>query len=354
MSLDAALSPPLMTADLPGIGGRIKVEPEDFVVEEIPAYAPSGSGEFLYLSIEKRDLAAQYFLKELSRRLEIPTGEIGAAGIKDRRAVTRQWISVPAAAEPNLARLEGDGMRVLEVSRHTNKLRAGHLRGNRFTILIRDVAANALALAAPLVERIRNHGLLNYYGPQRFGRDGDTHRIGLEMLLGTGRPVRNPFLRKLSLSAVQSALFNDYLARRWTDGLARTVLAGDVMGKLPQGGIFVAEDVAVEQARFDRREIVTQGPMFGAKMFPSRADAAAREASVLEAHALSLESFRGFGKLLQGTRRHNLVYLDDLAIEAAAEGIRLVFTLPAGSYATVLLRELMKCAVDSDDGERGE
>src|SRR4051812_32451834 len=141
MSLDAAaLSPPLMTANLPGIGGRIKVEPEDFLVEEIPAYEASGSGEFLYLWIEKRDLGAQFFLKELARRLDLPTGEIGTAGLKDRRAVTRQWVSVPASAEPNVARLEGDGIRVLQVGRHSNKLRAGHLRGNRFIIVIRDVS----------------------------------------------------------------------------------------------------------------------------------------------------------------------------------------------------------------------
>lgn len=352
MQFAAALSPPLLTADLPGIAGRIKVEPEDFEVEEIPAYLPSGSGEFLYLRIEKRDLGAQFFLKEVARRLGIAIGEVGSAGLKDRRAVTRQWISVPASAEASLAELDGNGLRVLEVSRHGNKLRAGHLHGNRFRIVVRETLPDALLRAVPIVERLRAHGLPNFYGRQRFGRDGDTHRIGLDLLNGTGRPVRNPFLRKLSLSAVQSALFNESLARRLADGLARNVLPGDVMGKLPFGGIFVAEDVAAEQARFDRREIITQGPIFGAKMFPARADAAAREAELLVAHGLSAESFRGFGKLLQGTRRHNLVYLDDLTLETTREGVRLTFTLPAGSYATVLLAEIMKSEIDGDDQER--
>src|ERR1700733_3684654 len=122
--------PPLLTADLPGIGGKIKVLPEDFEVEEIPAYEPSGQGDFLYLWLEKRDMGAEYFTRQIARRLEIPAGEVGSAGLKDRHAVTRQMISVPAAAEPELAALDGDGIKVLRVSRHTNKLRAGHLHGN--------------------------------------------------------------------------------------------------------------------------------------------------------------------------------------------------------------------------------
>src|SRR5687767_14775303 len=109
-----ALSPPLLTADLPGIGGRIKALLEDFEVEEIPAYLPSGGGEFLYLWIEKRDLGAQYFVGQVARRLGISPGEVGTAGLKDRRAVTRQWVSVPLRAEANLAQLDGDGMRVLQ------------------------------------------------------------------------------------------------------------------------------------------------------------------------------------------------------------------------------------------------
>ena len=133
------------------------------------------------------------------------------------------------------------------------------------------------------------------------------------------------------------------------DGLLRRVQVGDVMGKLPFGGIFTAEDEAAEQARFERREIVTQGPIFGTKMFPARDPAAGREAAVLNEFRLSRESFRGFGKLVQGTRRHNLVYVDDLASEPADGGVVLSFTLPAGSYATMLLREVMKTEVPDED-----
>jgi tRNA pseudouridine13 synthase len=344
MSENLLAPPPLLTANLPGIGGRIKVEPEDFEVEEIPAYQPSGSGDFVYLWIEKRGMGAEFFTRQVARRLGIGPGEVGTAGLKDRHAVTRQWVSVPAAAETNLAALDGDGIRVLQVSRHTNKLRPGHLHGNRFRILVRDVDTANEACLPPLLDRLKQHGLPNFYGSQRFGREGETLRLGLALLRGETpeRKVRNPFLKKLALSAAQSALFNHYLGRRLDDGLLRTVLAGDVMAKIPFGGMFTAEDVAREQARFESREIVSAGPIVGRKTFPAAGVAAERAAAALAACQLSTAQFAGFGKLLQGTRRHNLVYVDDLVSEKIADGQRLSFTLPAGSYATVLLREIMK------------
>src|SRR5437867_4499238 len=178
--LTSALSPPLLTADLPGTGGRIKVVPEDFEVEEIPAYAPSGTGDFLYLWIEKRDMGAEFFTRHIARRLDIPVREIGVAGMKDRRAVTRQMVSVPASATERIADLNGDGLRVLSVNRHSNKLRTGHLHGNRFRILVRD--ATAPERLEPIVNRLKQDGLPNFYGPQRFGRDGETLHWGLALL----------------------------------------------------------------------------------------------------------------------------------------------------------------------------
>jgi tRNA pseudouridine13 synthase len=146
-------------------------------------------------------------------------------------------------------------------------------------------------------------------------------------------------------------MFNDYLALRFTDGLLRTVLPGDVLTKYPLGGIFVAEDAAAEQVRFGRREVVTAGPMFGGRMYAAKGVAAEREAKVLRDNGLSPEAFAGFGKLMSGTRRQNLVYLDDLAAEWERDGLRLSFTLRAGSYATVLLREVMKAPADAPDDD---
>jgi tRNA pseudouridine13 synthase len=340
------MNTPLLTSDLPGVGGRIKVEIADFEVEEIAAYEPAGAGEHLFLWIEKTDLGAEYFARQVARRLNIPNGEVGTAGLKDRRAVTRQWISVPGNCEPALAQLEGNGIRVLKVSRHANKLRPGHLKGNRFRILIRE--ANAID-PAPILERIREQGLPNFYGPQRFGRDGETSTLGMSLLKGEQAKLRNPFLRKLALSAAQSLMFNQYLAQRMADGLLRTVLPGDVMAKWPAGGMFTAEDVSTEQARFDQRETVTAGPMFGRKTFPTKGTAAEREEKILAEAGLTPRSFDGFGKLVMGTRRHNLVYVDELAAEREESGLRLTFTLPAGSYATVLLREVMKADVVGEE-----
>lgn len=352
MSFDPFEPPPLLTADLPGIGGRIKDRPEDFEVEEIPAYEPAGVGGFLYLWVEKRDMGAEYFARQVARRLGIGSGDVGTAGLKDRRAVTRQWVSVPDRVADRVELLQGDGIRVLESRRHSNKLRTGHLHGNRFSILVRDADPGALERLVPLIDRLRRDGVPNFFGPQRFGRGGDTATLGLSLLRPEGPAGSrrlSPFLRKLALSSAQAALFNAYLSRRITAGLFRRVLAGDVMMKWPVGGMFLAYDLPREQQRFDARETVHAGPMFGRKTFAAEAEAAEREAAVLADAQLPCDAFRAFGKLLQGTRRKNLVYADDLSAAPEAAGIRLRFTLPAGSYATVLLRELMK----TPDGQAG-
>jgi tRNA pseudouridine13 synthase len=361
VSFDPWASLPFWTADLPGLGGVLKRQPEDFEVEEIPAYEPSGQGDYLYLWVEKRDMGAEYFLRQVARRLEIPVSEVGSAGLKDRRAVTRQMISVPAQVEGRLDRLTGEGLNLLKISRHGNKLKPGHLHGNRFRVLIRDVEPAAGERLGPLLDRLCREGVPNFYGPQRFGVEGETLRMGYA-LLGleppasgpSARPPRNPFLRRLALSAVQSHVFNHYLSGRIRDGLLRRVLPGDVMAKWPFGGLFRAEEVAREQERFDARETVSAGPLFGRKLFAAVGEAAAREEAALRDLGLSPAVFGGFGKLLQGTRRHNLIYVDGLQADLEAEGVRLSFRLPAGSYATVLLREIMKASSPDPAGDAEE
>lgn len=357
-TFDPLAAPLLLTGDLAGIGGRIKDVPEDFVVEEIPAYEPSGSGDFLYLWVEKRDMGAEYFLRQVARRLGISPGEVGSAGLKDRRAVTRQMISVPATVEERLGDLEGDGIRVLRVNRHGNKIRPGHLHGNRFQITVRDIVPDAASLLAPILERLQRDGFPNYYGTQRMGREGDTVLLGMALLRGEEPPrmsdgrrpnVRSPFLRRLALSAAQSALFNHYLGQRLQDGLFRRVLPGDVMAKWPFGGLFVATEMDKEQARFDARETVTAGPMFGRKTFAAHAEAAEREGAVLRDAGLAAGNFARFGKLLQGTRRHNVVYPGELALQLENGCAQLTVTLPAGTYATVLLQEILKTPGGADE-----
>lgn len=348
-SIDLAV--PLLTPDLPGVGGRLRATPDDFQVDEIPSYEPSGTGDHLYLWVEKRDVGPEHLLRVLADRAGVPVAALGTAGLKDRHAVTRQWVSLPKEAEPRLGQLDGDGIRVLHHSRHVNKLKPGHLRGNRFRIRVRGADRTQADSLTAILDRVRSHGLPNYYGPQRFGRDGSTVELGLNILSGRQRRRIRPFQFKFALSAVQSVAFNRWLALRLSDGLLRTVLPGDVLMKWPAGGLFVSDDPVVDQPRLDARELVPGGPMFGGRMYEARDVAAEREAAALVAVGLPAEAFRGFGKLMSGTRRHALIYLDDLAHEWDADGLVLAFTLPAGSYATVLLAEVMKADASAAETE---
>jgi len=343
---------PYLTAGLPGIGGRLKERPEDFVVEEIPAYEPCGEGEHLFLWVEKTNVAADELTRHIARALRISPRDIGIAGLKDRRAVTRQFVSVPSRCEPHVERIETDRIRVLSCVRHGNKLRTGHLRGNRFSILVRDVAVDAASKCAPIAEAVARQGFPNYYGDQRFGRENETLRIGLELLGGRSTPssippARRRFLMRMSLSAVQSALFNAILAERISDGLFTTVLAGDVMQVAASGGPFVATDAQLEQERFDRRETVLTGPIVGPQMTMPRDVPASREARVLTAWQLSLDDFSRFPKLTSGTRRPLVVWPDDLRTQPEESGMRFEFRLPSGVYATTLLREFLKAETEA-------
>jgi tRNA pseudouridine13 synthase len=191
--------------------------------------------------------------------------------------------------------------------------------------------------------------LPNYFGIQRFGNKLSTLKLGMKLLTEArsgavieGRRPQRRFLNRLALSAAQSYLFNNVLAERLRDGLLDRVLLGDVMQKCGSGGLFDVRDVAVEQPRFDARETVLTGPMFGPKMRPALHEPGEREQRVLAAAGLTLDGFRRFKDLAEGTRRPLLVWLDDLQVTTEADGLRFEFSLPAGVYATVLLREFLK------------
>lgn len=347
---------PRLTEVLPGISGRLKAVPEDFVVEEIPAYEPSGTGEHLFLWIEKRDVAAEQLTRHVARGLEISPRDVGVAGLKDRFAVTRQYLSVPARCAERVPGLETDRIRVLKAVQHGNKLRTGHLRGNRFSLLVRDTLPGDAGRAGAIAAVIGRVGFPNYYGEQRFGRDRETLQLGLDLLTGRQTPrdipfSRRRFLLKFALSAAQSQLFNAVLAERVRDNLLQTVLAGDVMEVVESGGKFVVEDAAVEQPRCEAGEIVPTGPMFGPKMKAPTGVPAEREARVLQEHGLTPEQFGGFSQLLSGTRRALAIRPEDLQIATEPDGLRFEFTLPSGVYATTLLREFLRHApTDSPAG----
>jgi len=358
---------PYATGDLPGSGGTLRTTPEDFQVDEVPAYLPSGAGPHLYLRVEKRGRTTRDALRELARALGVPDRDAGYAGLKDKEAVTTQWLSFPVAKDPDPAALEGPGLRVLEVSRHANKLRAGHVRANRFALAVRGGdLGRAGAAAAALLAR----GLPNFFGPQRFGAGGRNAGVGRALLRGertpeAGRAARDRFLRRLSISAYQSLLFNRWLVERMADGLFAAALRGDVMKKLDTGGLFDCEDPSADGPRVERFEISPAGPMFGHKLRAAAHDAVAREERILAAEGMTLEAFARGGGEAEGTRRAARLRVE-VRLErlpdgpagaapggAAGEGYRATFELPKGSYATVVMRELVKgeAALPEEDAE---
>ncbi|MBI3860737.1 MAG: tRNA pseudouridine(13) synthase TruD [Planctomycetia bacterium] len=333
-----------MTNGQPGIGGRTKSRAEDFVVDEIPAYAAEERGDFLFLRVEKRDVSAEQLVSHLARALGIAHQDVGAAGMKDRQAVTRQFVSVPARCQALLESFSHEQIRILEVHRHPHKLRTGHLKGNRFSILVRDVENDSESKARAIADALQRTGVPNYFGEQRFGRDAETLALGLDLLSGARGPgsiprARRKFLLRLALSAVQSALFNRALADRLNNGTLHQVSIGDVMQVTASGGPFVVLDAGREQQRFETREIVISGPIFGPKMKQPAGEIAAREARLLEDAGIPVTAFERFSNLTPGTRRPYLIWPEGLTVAAEPEGIRLEFTLPSGSYATVVLRE---------------
>lgn len=338
---------PYLTDTCPGIGGVLKQQPGDFEVEEVPAYQPCGSGEHLFLWIEKTGITTEQLTKHLVRTLRVAQRDIGVAALKDRHAVARQFVSVPAKCAANLAAAESAEVRVLSATLHQNKLRTGHLRANRFSILVRDVGPDALTLAEQVAARIGQSGVPNYFGEQRFGAAGETSELGFALLRGEQtpediHPSKRRFLVKLALSAAQSVLFNDLLAERVRTAELQRVLSGDVLQVVASGGVFVCEDAAVDQARFDSREIVTTGPMFGPKMKEPAGEVAEREAQLLTRHQLTADQFKLYPDLTSGTRRPYVVYPESLSVTSEADGLRFQFSLPSGCYATVLLREFQK------------
>ncbi|BDG02554.1 tRNA pseudouridine(13) synthase TruD [Anaeromyxobacter oryzae] len=336
---------PFVTLDLPGSGGALRASPEDFRVDEVPAYLPSGAGPHLYVRVEKRGRTTRDVLRHLAGVLGVPERDAGYAGLKDKEAVTTQWLSFPLAKEPDPAALAAPGISVLELSRHANKLRPGHVRSNRFVLAVRG---GDLARARACAEALAARGLPNFFGPQRFGAEGRNAAVGRALLRGertaeTGRAVRDRFLKRLSISAYQAELFNRWLVARLHDGLFGTALAGDVLKKLDTGGLFTCEDPATDTARVVRFEVSPAGPMFGHKLRAAAGEALAREERLLAEEGIALADFARGGGEAEGTRRAARLRVE-VALEPLedGEGYRARFELPKGSYATVVMRELMK------------
>ncbi len=333
---------PYLTAGIPGAGGVFKTTPEDFEVEELPAYEPTGEldCEHLFLWVEKRGQSTQDVAKALARHCGFPEKDVSWAGLKDRQAITRQYLCAPARfVEPKLATFAMPGVTVLRHARHRNKLKGGHLHGNRFILTLRGVTDADAAKRS--LEQLTKLGVPNYFGEQRFGLGGDNAVKGKQILLAGGRH-RDRFERKLFLSAYQSELFNRVLAKRLHDGSYAKALVGDVLKKVPTGGEFICADAVVDQARVDAFEVSPTGPLYGPEMRRPEGEVDALEAAVLADEGVERALFEKGGGETLGVRRPLRVPLALEDVAAEGDTLKLRFTLPAGSYATVLLRELLK------------
>lgn len=334
---------PLITADLPGVGGEVTVE-EDFVVDEIPAYTPCGEGQHCMALVRKRGLTTPQAIQQICRRLGLSSGGAGYAGMKDRRGVTSQWISFDGADPAALLALEEPGIEVLEAGLHGNKLRTGHLRGNRFTVTLHGVCDDAAARGQSILDALARGGSPNYFGAQRFGNRGDNAAFGLKMVRGEVKPPRQKFMRRFMVSALQSWLFNEVLAERLTRGCAGSLLGGEVLQTVPKGGPFVDEDLETNAPRLAAGEVRVTGPILGPRMtWPADGSPALElEQQVMEECGVPPGDMDAAGRLGRGGRRALLVFPELPGLERVPEGLKVTFVLPPGSYATVLLRELTK------------
>jgi len=333
---------PYLTTSIEPIEAEFRSIPEDFEVEEVSAYAPSGAGDHVFAFIEKRDRTTVDAVRALCKSVGADPKAAGWAGLKDRHAVTRQWISIEGATPDALRRAQIEGVRVLEAALHTNKLRTGHLRANRFRIRLRQFDASRTDDLRRVLAEIEAQGLPNYYGEQRFGREGDNAERARRWVVGEARAPRDGFQRKLQISALQAEIFNRGVAERVQTSTLGQVFAGDLMKKHDTGGLFVATDVEDAQARADAWEISATGPIFGAKMRWPEGEARFREEAILQEAGLTLDQLRKWKRVAPGTRRFVRIPLNKVDMSVTESTVELDFTLPAGSYATILMREILK------------
>jgi tRNA pseudouridine13 synthase len=330
----------------PSATADFKSVPDDFVVEEILGFEPEGSGEHVFLYLEKIGENTEYIARLLARHAEVRQRDIGYAGLKDRHARTRQWFSVwlPGKADPDWQALQSDNLKILQSLRHPRKLKRGVLDGNRFEITLRNWHGDREQCERQL-QKIQLQGYPNYFGEQRFGHHGQNLDRCLEMF--AGRRVK-PEQRSLYLSAARSYLFNLILAKRVEAGNWNLGLAGDVFKLDGNNSQFHAEVIdEVLRQRLNSGDIHPTAALFGKGTSPVSADALQQEQQVFAEYPQLCEGLLKAG--LEQDRRAMRVKADQLAWSFDSNDVlRLEFVLPAGSYATGLLREI----VDVNDGNQ--
>jgi len=343
--LDLAL--PYLTEDLEGIGGRIRARAEDFIVEEVSQYEPSGQGSHLYVNITRKNQTTRDLQLKLAELFDLRPQSIGTAGLKDKFAVTTQTFSIlfeknDKQADDVVTSIRDHlNLKVNWAKFHDKKLRVNHLTGNRFKILITDIRipkSQAYERSLRIVEMIHQRGLPNYYGDQRVGKDGKNVREGWSILQGQKR-FKDRWLSRILVSAYSSYLCNRYLAERMRRGLFDHLIPGDIVQNHKTGEHYWVNDLSADQSRYEAREVSFTAPMFGYKMSKTRGESAALEEEIFEESRMSNKKYKRMNVI--GTRRIGRL-TPRIKVSKASRGIQLSFMLQKGGYATTLLREFLK------------
>ena len=340
---------------------HFRQNPRDFVVDEIPLYAFSGDGEHLVLLMRKKNLSTWDAISRIANHLGINAREIGYAGLKDKNALTKQYISILKKYEEKLESFNHEDIKFIERTYHNNKIRLGHLKGNRFFIRLKKVNPTAALKLSQALKMIKKEGMPNYFGYQRFGTEGDNYKMGEEILQGR-RKERNVKLKRLYINAYQSHMFNLWLSRRleintlvssfeanevsamlnFPESTVITlksqqhpfkIIEGDVLKHYPHGSPFEYEGAQEDIERLNKKEIVPTGLLLGKR---------SRRASGLAGQIE--KEFDADYQQVDGDRRYAWVYPEEVEGEYRENEawFELHFTLPKGSYATVLIEELAK------------
>lgn len=362
---------PLLTTTHAPINAHFSKNASDFVVREIPLYEFSGNGEHLVMQIQKKGLSTSEALSILASATGAKIRDFGYAGLKDKEGMTTQYISIPAKFQSAISNFSNENIKILNATLHNNKLRIGHLKANHFFIRLKKVLPSEAKKLQNVIELIKNRGFANYFGYQRFGRFGDNYQSAKELLIAMANNDKkslkkyNPKLRDFLISAYQSELFNRYLSKRveisrFCESFSAKELAeiykfdndtikdlkdqkqffklirGEVMGHYPFGKLFLCEDLESEVDKFNHRDRTSCGLLVGSRAYEATGVALSLEQEIMA------EGFE-FAKFANGARRFNWVWADEMKCSYNEEQAQfsLSFTLQKGSYATVVLREIL-------------
>lgn len=332
-TLDAAFGPPLP--------GQYRAAPDDFIVEEQLDFTPEAHGEHLWLYIEKRNQTTLDVVKQLARLCGVTPSDIGYSGMKDRVAITRQWLSVhlPGRDAPLdlIERLAAVGVRVLAQARHPRKLKRGVHRTNRFTLRLSGEAVESDGFTARW-QALCRHGVANYFGPQRFGPDG-RNLARAEAVLARGWRKRDD-RQGMLLSSARSFLFNEVLSARIEAGSWNTPLDGDTLMLDGTQSVFRTDQVdQTLEARAEVLDIHPAGVLWGVGYTPDESSAQRFEAEVVERHPVLSDGLLRSG--VKPARRALRMRLGDPELKIEAGHAVFTFSLPRGGFATAVLGELM-------------